>query len=35
MGREADGIVKADDFNPDEPVTRAQFATIFSRLLYA
>ncbi len=34
MWWEADGIVKADNFNPDEIVSRAQFATIFSRLLY-
>ena len=34
MGRQANGIQKAAQFNPFQEVTRAQFSTIFSRLLY-
>ena len=34
MGMKKDGASKKDNFNPNDHLTRAEFATVFSRLIY-
>jgi hypothetical protein len=34
MGYKGDGVTQAPRFNPNEPVTRAMFATLFARMMY-
>jgi S-layer homology domain len=34
MGYKGDAVTKADAFNPNLPVTRAMFATLFARMMY-
>lgn len=34
MGYKGDAVTKADSFSPNAPVSRAMFATLFSRMMY-